>query len=776
MLDNLANFVLCFTNNYTDMKFHKNLLLMVIAMIICMSCGHDDEFDQVYKPTVFSVSGKAEKGPFISGSSITIQPLDEKLQLLGSMLSSTIQDDFGNFSFGSKLFEAPFAELTVNGYFFNEVEGQLSNGTLNLLALVDLSDKTSVNVNLLTHLKYYRVKKLVEDGANFKNANEQAQKELFSAFGLQKYANKEVSTFSITEGTNEAAALIAISSLMLINRSEADLTEYLAKISKEFGETGHFSTKTLEQINKDREHLLHELSTIRGNILDRYNKLGLEINVKELYSFIDWDGDGIAGNEILKEGQEIRLSVNSLEVPKEGGQYSIKIAAPVNVYLEESQISQDSSLISVVTPTPNLEDFYEYSENSDKKIEKLLKNDILQIKVLPTTNRNSETHVVKLYDYVGNTVAKINIIQKGDKNAALPKLGSAGRSAVKGFYSYLSTTFSYLNVIEQYYHFNKICHTADNIDAGNTLIRMAWASSYIAINIINNMKDMDSKGLKIYQDYLNVFSAMAYYYMTTLWGDIPYVDERVQNYPKQTNRNVILEKLKKNLLNAISSLSLEEKKNITLTDDVNDIFFISKDVARIILAKIHMSLNEYDLAEPLLSKVISNGFYNLDDSNYSKPIFDDVDTEIVTELGMMKSNKIQGGDIIFATKTTPISRTRSEEDIVIDFPSVVPFMTYTDVILSYAECLFKNNKISDAEAQINKVLKAKNINVKGNNTMEKIKNIRMCLTLYTSTNFSFMKRANFITEVYGIENFRKLLPIPNDEVQLNPNVTQNPGY
>lgn len=774
MLDNLANFVLCFTNNYTDMKFHKNLLLMVIAMVICISCGHDDEFDQAYKPTVFSVSGKAEKGPFISGSSITIQPLDEKLQLLGSMLSSTIQDDFGNFSFGSKLFEAPFAELTVNGYFFNEVEGQLSNGTLNLLALVDLSDKTSVNVNLLTHLKYYRVKKLVEDGANFKNANEQAQKELFSAFGLQKYANKEVSTFSITEGTNEAAALIAISSLMLINRSEADLTEYLAKISKEFGETGHFSTKTLEQINKDREHLLHELSTIRENIFDRYKKLGLEINVKELYSFIDWDGDGIAGNEILKEGQEIRLSVNSLEVPKEGGQYSIKIAAPVNVYLEESQISQDSSLISVVTPTPNLEDLYEHSENSDKKIEKYLKNDILQINVLPTTNRNSETHVVKLYDYVGNTVAKIKIIQKGDKNAALPKLGSVGRSAVKGFYSYLSTTFSHLNVIEQYYHFNKICHTADNIDAGNTLIRMAWASSYIAIHSINNMKDMDSKGLKIYQDYLNVFSAMAYYYMTTLWGDIPYIDERVQNYPKQTNSNVILEKLKKNLLNAISSL--EEKKNITLTDDVNDIFFVSKDVARILLAKIHMSLNEYDLAEPLLSKVISNGFYNLDDSNYSKPIFDDVDIEIDTELGMMKSNKIQGGDIIFATKTTPITRTRSEEDIVIACPSVVPFMTYTDVILSYAECLFKNNKISDAEAQINKVLKAKNINVKGHGVMEKIKNIRMCLTLYTSTNFSFMKRANFIMEVYGIENFRKLLPIPNDEVELNPNITQNPGY
>lgn len=112
----------------------------------------------------------------MSGSTITIQPMDSKLQVRGDFYSSTIQDDMGNFSFGSKLFEAPYAELTANGYFFNEVEGELSSGTLSLRALVDLSDKTTVNVNVLTHLKYQRVQKLVEGGMSFKEANTQAQK------------------------------------------------------------------------------------------------------------------------------------------------------------------------------------------------------------------------------------------------------------------------------------------------------------------------------------------------------------------------------------------------------------------------------------------------------------------------------------------------------------------------------------------------------------------------------------------------------------------------
>lgn len=70
---------------------------------------------------------------------------------------------------------------------------------MSLRALVDLSDETTVNVNLLTHLKYQRIQKLIVEGMKFGEANRQAQKELFTAFGLQKYAEKMRPHFPLQE-------------------------------------------------------------------------------------------------------------------------------------------------------------------------------------------------------------------------------------------------------------------------------------------------------------------------------------------------------------------------------------------------------------------------------------------------------------------------------------------------------------------------------------------------------------------------------------------------
>ena len=53
--------------------------------------------------------------------------------------------------------------------------------------------------------------------------------------------------------------------------------------------------------------------------------------------------------------------------------------------------------------------------------------------------------------------------------------------------------------------------------------------------------------------------------------------------------------------------NLEEKKNESLRD-ANDFFFVSKDVARILLADIYMYQGNYRQAEPLLAKVISGGW------------------------------------------------------------------------------------------------------------------------------------------------------------------------
>ena len=100
-------------------KHHFQAAALAALCFFTNSCS-DDNSEGAYEPQTYNVSGKVEKGPFVSGSTITMQPMDAKMQASGESYSTTITDNAGNFTFGSKLFNAPFAELTANGYFFNE--------------------------------------------------------------------------------------------------------------------------------------------------------------------------------------------------------------------------------------------------------------------------------------------------------------------------------------------------------------------------------------------------------------------------------------------------------------------------------------------------------------------------------------------------------------------------------------------------------------------------------------------------------------------------------
>ncbi|WP_337788141.1 hypothetical protein [Phocaeicola plebeius] len=436
------------------MKLRLYIGGLVAFSVLFSSCGKDSEKGESFEPHTYNVSGKVEKGPFVSGSTITIQPMDSKLQVRGDFYSSTIQDDMGNFSFGSKLFEAPYAELTANGYFFNEVEGELSSGTLSLRALVDLSDKTTVNVNVLTHLKYQRVQRLVEGGMSFKEANTQAQKELFTAFGLQRYEDKDASSFSIIGGTDESAVLIAISSLLIVDRSEAALTEYLAKLCKEFGDNGAFTESTRQQMKEDRNALAGQLSAVRNHVIDRYEEIGLPVEVKELAYFFDWDNDGVAGNETLQEGQTVTLETTELQVPNQGGNYTIKITSPVPVYLEPLISEDDESYPPLISEDYFSTDIYEGLVDASVSLEKSLENNVLTINVSPLNSRTSKEASVKVYDCMGNEVGEVKIAQEGNPDMPLPKLGESGKTVVASFALELAKAFSQWSLMEQYYHYH----------------------------------------------------------------------------------------------------------------------------------------------------------------------------------------------------------------------------------------------------------------------------------------------------------------------------------
>lgn len=740
-------------------KRYLHAALLSAFCFLTFSCS-DDGGGGNYEPKTYNVSGKVEKGPFISGSTITMQPMDAKMQASGETYSATITDNAGNFTFGSKLFEAPFAELTANGYFFNEVDGDLSSGTLSLRALVDLSDKSTVNVNILTHLKYQRVLNLVGQGDSFKSANRQAQQELFAAFGLSAYADTDASQYSIISGTDEAAALIAVSSLILVDRSEAAVTEYLAKLCREFGQDGKFSAETETQIKDDKDKLADRLGSIKNNVVSRYASLGLDVEVKELARYFDWDGDGTAGNETLGEGETVTLETTNINAPAEGGTYTIKITSPIPVYLE-LQIGEDDPIFS-----PNLPEIYEDMASLSVSLDKSIDGDVLTLVVKPLKSRAEQRATVNIYDCLGNVVATVNIVQEGDKDASLPLLSEDGKGMVESMMKTLASGFSNYNLVEQYYHYNRqVGLVPDYVYPESGTIYDCWAKFYNFNYNCEILRRLDRQMLSVYGDILNVHSAMMYYYAVVAWGGVPYVTGDDYNpgeivYYQRTSPDEIFSDLKNKLSKAIGEL--EEKRNRPLKD-VNSMFLVSKDVARVLLADIYLYQHDYSNAASLLAKVINNGFYALDNSNYSKP-------ETIDNIAANNG----GEEVIFAVNGGSGTRTRA--GITIQSPKLVTLMTYTDVMLSYAECMYRVGDMQSAERYLNAVARAKGVSFSGDNMLAKIADARRQLMLYSFGNFAFFKRSGLAASEYGVEDYCLLWPIPLSELQSNPNITQNPGY
>lgn len=583
------------------------------------------------------------------------------------------------------------------------------------------------------------------------------QEEVLKTFGLEKYAKTDVNHFSITSGTDEAAALIAVSSLILYNRSEAQITEYLSQLSEEFAEDGNFSETTKLQIRKDMFSLESKLPQIAENIKKRYQEMGKEVAVKNLIYYFDWDGDGTAGNEIAPENHPVSLETNNINVPMEGGSYEVKVNTTVPVYLERPSFSEIENYPSVSVSGTEI---YETGSGNEPCINytKELNNNILKVVVKAASFRKEQAVSIPLYDGMGNEVACLNLTQQANPNAEIivPRLGSVGISLVSDFMRSLSEAVTLEAGMN--YRYTKIINDSRfvaPIRSSEPNIHNCWINSYQALNMIARLYRVDSMYRAVYSPYLNVYRDLCYYQMLTWWGGVVVIpnigfDGYVDSYVSRTSESGILQMLEEELLDAIKDL--DEKKCVAFATNANDALFVSKDVARILLAKVYMYQQKWAAASNLLQQVVDKNIYSMEK----------VPTKYTSE------NK----DLILALKFGIGSRA-SRVNVDGSPEEVVPIMTTTDVKLLYAECEIHLGNNAKASKYISEV---GNINgVSGTNvSVEGIKQLRKSLKLQDY--FAFLKRNGLAMKELGLEKYQLLLPIPQNELMGNPNLNQNPGY
>lgn len=198
----------------------------------------------VYRREGVNVVGIVEKGPFLHGTSVKLVELDSAKRMVDSprIHKTCITSSDGSYSLGPFNLVSPYVRVEVSGYYKNELTGGLSSEPITLRNITDLTEKDTVNVNVLTHLEAGRTWKMAENsGFNqpIRTVKEQALKDVLKSFlifipgfndqsvmgGLQKIS-KTADEISLFDDGEFSAALIAISIMMQRNGAGQEMLNY----------------------------------------------------------------------------------------------------------------------------------------------------------------------------------------------------------------------------------------------------------------------------------------------------------------------------------------------------------------------------------------------------------------------------------------------------------------------------------------------------------------------------------------------------------------------
>jgi hypothetical protein len=231
---------------------------LALTLGLMLSCSDKDESSSsgTSSPvSLYAASGYVQKGPFIQGTVITVWELDSNLVQTGRSFTGTIDDNTGSFNIKGVL-SYKIVEITAVGYYFNEVTGSLSTAPLTLQAIADLTDSSSVNVNMMTHLEKKRVEYLLNSEMTFAEAKTQAQTEILkNVFNIENVSLGKSETLNISESGDGNAVLLAISTLLQHGNTEGELTELLSNIINDIRTDGTVDTTATQNALKAQERV-----------------------------------------------------------------------------------------------------------------------------------------------------------------------------------------------------------------------------------------------------------------------------------------------------------------------------------------------------------------------------------------------------------------------------------------------------------------------------------------------------------------------------------------
>lgn len=293
------------------MKSLKSTTLMLLVLLGASGCGGgSSQSDGSSSNEQININGAVEKGPFIVGSTVTINMLSELGGNTGFTIVTNTTDDLGSFRFSVEA--EKLLQTTSTGYYRNEITGELSTGILTLRSIYKATSESEqyAYVNLLTHLTSNRVLQLIRNlGISYEQAVQQTEAEFLSTFErvITGSPDSIFSSFSIYEsqGSTGSAYLLAVSSVIYqyaIDRSNANATNpdaelalLINEIEEDFGADGVIDDENKIELLRST-HTEINPQEVMSNVQNWINEVD-GYSVPDLNEYLDSDLDGIVNSD-----------------------------------------------------------------------------------------------------------------------------------------------------------------------------------------------------------------------------------------------------------------------------------------------------------------------------------------------------------------------------------------------------------------------------------------------------------------------------------------------
>ena len=118
-----------------------SILIFSCVLIFLSNCKKESDTIKISKA---KISGYVQKGPFVNGTTIQMYELNSSLDQTGNVFNTQITNNKGSFEINDVNLSSQYVQFSANGYYFNEILGEVSISPLTLNALADISDISTV--------------------------------------------------------------------------------------------------------------------------------------------------------------------------------------------------------------------------------------------------------------------------------------------------------------------------------------------------------------------------------------------------------------------------------------------------------------------------------------------------------------------------------------------------------------------------------------------------------------------------------------------------------